>query len=217
MVGTDLEDVDARKRVAAGGQQAITESQDPMIQLAVLTDPRARELRKIFEQQVEEPQRQAYAKIAAARFTVLGTSTYPDATFTLRLSLGTVKGYEQDGQQIPPWTTMGGTFRHAEAHGSVPPFRLPERWLERRDRINQSTPFNFVSTADIIGGNSGSPVVNRDGEFVGIIFDGNLESLVLDFAYTDDVARAISVHSSSIEESLRKIYDAHDLADELGR
>jgi hypothetical protein len=217
IAGSDLEDVDARKRVAAGGQKAIADSQDPMIQLAVLIDPRARELRKIFEQQVEEPQRQAYAKIASAQFKVLGTSTYPDATFTLRLAFGTVKGYEKDAQQVAPWTTMGGAYGHAEAHGSVPPFKLPERWLERRDQLNQSTPYNFVSTADIIGGNSGSPVVNRKGEFVGIIFDGNIESLVLDFAYTDDVARAVSVHSSAIEESLRKLYDASNLADELGR
>jgi len=217
VAGTTLADVDQRRSVAAGGQQAILESQDPMIQLAVLIDPRARELRKIFEQQVEEPQRQAYAKIAAAQFKVLGTSTYPDATFTLRLAFGTVKGYEQDAQQILPWTTMGGAYSHAEAHGSVPPFELPQRWLQRRDQIDGSTPYNFVSTADIIGGNSGSPVVNRKGEFVGIIFDGNLESLVLDFAYTDDVARAVSVHSSAITEALRKLYDASDLADELGR
>ncbi|MBL8849882.1 MAG: S46 family peptidase, partial [Planctomycetaceae bacterium] len=217
ITGTTLMDVAARRQVAAGGLQAIADSQDPLIQLALSIDPRSRELRATFEQQVEEPQHQAYAKIAAARFKVLGSSTYPDATFTLRLAFGTVKGYEEGGQQIEPWTTMGGAYDHAEAHGSVPPFKLPQSWLERRSQIDLATPFNFVSTADIIGGNSGSPVVNQRGELVGIIFDGNLESLVLDFAYTDDVSRAVSVHSSAIREALRNIYSAESVADELGR
>ncbi|MFO1094871.1 MAG: S46 family peptidase [Planctomycetaceae bacterium] len=215
--GTKLADVAERKRIAAGGAQAIAESQDPMILLAKQVDPRSRELRKVFEQEIEEPQRQAYAKIAAARFAILGSSTYPDATFTLRLAFGAVRGYEQAGNQIPPWTTIGGAYEHAIAHGSVDPFELPKRWLDGRAQLNLDTPFNFVSTADIIGGNSGSPVVNKAGELVGIIFDGNLESLVLDFAYTDDVARAVSVDSRAIRESLRKLYDATPLADELGR
>lgn len=215
--GTQLADVAERKRIAAGGAQAIAESTDALIQLAKDVDPRSRELRTIFEQQIEEPQRQAYAKIAAARFAVLGSSTYPDATFTLRLAFGTVSGYELGGQLVPAWTTLGGAFEHAQAHGSVPPFQLPQSWLDHRSDINLQTPFNFVSTADIIGGNSGSPVVNRAGELVGIIFDGNLESLVLDFAYTDNIARAVSVDARAIQESLRRIYDAGALADELGR
>jgi hypothetical protein len=215
--GCTLIDVEARKKVAKGGQQAIESSKDPMIQLVRSIDPRARELRKVLEQQVEEPQRQAYAKVAAARFATLGSSTYPDATFTLRLAFGIVKGYEDEGKQIPPWTTMGGTFKHAEAHGSKEPFELPESWLKNKAKIKGDTPFNFVSTADIIGGNSGSPVINKAGEVVGIIFDGNLDSLVLDYAYSDTRARAVSVHSSAIREALQKVYNAESLAAELGK
>ena len=147
---------------------------------------------------------------------MLGSTTYPDATFTLRLAFGAVKGYQDGASTVPPWTTSGGTFKHAEAHGSVAPFALPQRWLERRDKLTAETPYNFISTADIIGGNSGSPVVNQAGEVVGIIFDGNIQSLVLDYAYTDEQARAVSVHSSAIQEALRKIYDAGELANELG-
>jgi hypothetical protein len=213
--GTKLSDVKFRKQLADGGRAAIESSDDPMIALARTVDGPARKIRKTYEDKVEEPLRQAYAKIAKARFAIEGENTYPDATFTLRLAYGQVKGYEDQGQRVPAWTTMGGTFRHAAAHGSVPPFQLPPKWLADKDKINPDTPFNFVSNADIIGGNSGSPVVNRAGEVVGIIFDGNIQSLVLDFVYTDQQARAISVHSSAIIEALRKIYDAKDLADEL--
>ncbi|HZN34997.1 MAG TPA: S46 family peptidase [Pirellulaceae bacterium] len=215
--GSKLADVAERKKLAGGGQAAIAASKDPLIKLAKAVDPRSRELRTMFEQQIEEPQRQAYAKIAAARFAVLGSTTYPDATFTLRLAFGAVKGYEDEGRKIEPWTTMGGTFGHAEAHGSKDPFELPPSWLKNRDKISANTPFNFVSTADIIGGNSGSPVVNKAGELVGIIFDGNIQSLVLDYAFSDVQARAVSVHSASIQEALRKIYSATALADELGK
>jgi hypothetical protein len=213
--GTKLADVAFRKQLAAGGKSAIETSDDPMIALARTVDGPARKVRKTYEDKVEEPLRQAYAKIAKARFAAEGESTYPDATFTLRLAFGQVKGYEFEGQKQPPWTTVGGTYKHAANHGNVPPFELPAAWRKDKDKLNADTPFNFVSTADIIGGNSGSPVVNRAGELVGIIFDGNLESLVLDFVYTDKVARAISVHSSAIIEALRKVYDAGSLADEL--
>jgi hypothetical protein len=212
---TKLADVDVRKRLAAGGKSAIETSDDPMIALARLVDPPARKVRKTYDEKVEEPLRQAYAKIAKARFAIEGESTYPDATFTLRLAFGQVKGYDDEGRTLPPWTTMGRTFEHAAEHGSVPPFELPKRWRDDKDKIRADTPFNFVSTADIIGGNSGSPVVNRAGEVVGIIFDGNLQSLVLDFVYTDKIARAISVHSAAILESLRTIYGADDLVKEL--
>jgi hypothetical protein len=213
--GTKLADVAVRKQLAEGGASAIAASDDPMIVLARTVDPAARKVRKAYEEKVEEPLRQAYAKIAKAKFAIEGTSTYPDATFTLRLAFGQVKGYEEQGRPIPPFTTMGGAFKHAAEHGNVDPFKLPASWLEHKDKINAETPFNFVSTADIIGGNSGSPVVNRAGEIVGIIFDGNIQSLVLDFVYTDHEARAVSVHSSAILESLRKIYNAPELADEL--
>jgi len=213
--GTKLGDPEERKKLAAGGVKAIAASDDPMIALARLVDKPSRDVRKIYEEKVEEPQRQAYGKISRARFAMGGGETYPDATFTLRLAFGVVKGYEEGDEQFAPWTTIGGGYAHAEQHANRDPFALPESWLAAKDKLDLDTPFNFVSTADIIGGNSGSPVVNRQGEFVGIIFDGNLESLVLDFVYTEKEARAISVHSSAIVEALRKVYDAGDLADEL--
>jgi hypothetical protein len=215
--GTRLADVEFRKQLAAGGVRAIEACHDPMIELARLVDPAARQARKIYDEKVEEPQHQAYAKIAKARFAVEGTNIYPDATFTLRLAYGVVRGYTELGRQVPPWTTFGGAYRHEAEHGSREPFALPPRWIERKDRLDLRTPFNFVCTADIVGGNSGSPVVNRQGEFVGIIFDGNLGSLAWDFVYTTDSARSLAVHSSAIREALRKVYDAQALADELGR
>jgi hypothetical protein len=213
--GTTLKDVAVRKRLADGGLKAIQESNDPMIQLAKLIDPESRRIRQVFEQQVDEPQRQAYGKIANARFAVYGSSIYPDATFTLRLAFGEAKGYTEAGQQIPWATTLGGTYEHAAAHYNKEPFELPKIWNERKSRLTLSKPFNFVSTADIIGGNSGSPVINRQGELVGIIFDGNIESLALDYTYTDKEARAVAVHSAGILEALRKVYEANRLVTEL--
>ncbi len=215
--GSKLRDVAVRRKLAQGGKAAIEASKDPMIQLALLVDGPARKVRRTLEEQVDEPLRQAYAKIAKARFAVSGTEDYPDATFTLRLSFGVVKGYDELGQPQPPWTTLGGAYKHSAEHHNREPFNLPKRWLDGKDRLNLNTPLNFVSTADIIGGNSGSPVVNRKGQFVGIIFDGNLESLVWDFIYTEKVGRAIAVHSAAIEETLRKLYGAGALADELGK
>jgi hypothetical protein len=214
--GTKLRDVALRKRLAEGDLKAVQESDDPMIQLARLVDAPARRVRKTYEEKVEEPLRQAYAKIANARFARLGTGVYPDATFTLRLAFGTVKGYAEQGRPVPPWTTIAGAFGRSTEHDNKPPFDLPQSWLHRKDKLDLATPMNFVATADIIGGNSGSPVVNRNGELVGIIFDGNLESLVLDYVYTDERARALAVHSAAIVEALRKVYDAGKLADELG-
>jgi hypothetical protein len=195
--------------------KAIDNSDDPMIKLAKLVDPPARRIRQTFEVQVDEPQRQAYGKIANARFAVYGSGVYPDATFTLRLAFGKVKGYMEAGQKIPWDSTLGGTFERAAAHENKDPFQLPAIWQDRKDKLNLSTPFNFVSTADIIGGNSGSPVVNRQGELVGIIFDGNIQSLVLDYIYTDQEARAVAVHSAGILEALRKVYGADRLVGEL--
>ncbi len=213
--GTKLNDVEFRKKLVEGGVDAVKGCKDPLIQLALLIDPEARKLRKLFDEKFDEPQRQAYKKIANALFKVKGPDQYPDATFTLRLSFGEVKGFEENGEMVAAYTTMGGAFAHAKKHHDVDPFKLPESWIKHEKDIKADTPFNFVSTADIIGGNSGSPVVNRKGEFVGIIFDGNIESLVLDFVYEDKVARAVSVDSRAIIEALRKIYNANDLADEL--
>jgi len=215
--GTRLADVGFRRQLFGGGLAAIAASPDPMLQLARLVDEPARRVRKTYEEKIDEPQRQAYAKIAQARFAIGGTDLYPDATFTLRLAFGAVRGYRELGQQVPPWTTIGGAYRRDAEHHHQEPFQLPPAWLARKDRLNLSTPLNFVCTNDIIGGNSGSPVVNRRGELVGIIFDGNLESLVWDFVYTAEKGRALAVHSSAIVEALRKVYDAQRLADELGR
>lgn len=213
--GTKLRSVEVRKELAQASPQALRESQDSMIQLALLVDAPAREVRKVYEEQIEEPMRQAYAKLADARFALYGTEVYPDATFTLRLAFGLVKGYEEAGRHVRPFTTMAGLYERSKEQGNVYPFELPQRWIKRKGKLDLDTPFNFVSTADIIGGNSGSPVVNRNGEFVGIIFDGNIQSLILDFIYTEDQARAVSVHSAAILEALKKVYSADRLAKEL--
>jgi hypothetical protein len=215
VLGSKLADADVCKKLAEGGQPAIEESRDPMIELARLVDGPARAVRKTYEENVDEPQRQAYGKLAQARFAAYGKGIYPDATFTLRLAFGEVKGYTERGQRIQWATTLGGTYEHAQAHGNKVPFELPGSWIERKDRMKLDAPFNFVSTADIIGGNSGSPVINRNAEVVGIIFDGNIHSLVLDFIYTDEQARAVAVHSAGIIEALRNVYDAEALVKEL--
>src|SRR5712671_2558100 len=212
--GTKMRDVALRKRLYQEGKAAVDAAHDPMIDLARLIDSEARSVRKIVETQSESKQ-QAHAQIAKARFAIEGTSSYPDATFTLRLAYGAVKGYEENGAQIPFQTTLAGLYQRGEEHKNQPPFDVPPRWLKRKGRLDLKTPYNFVCTADIIGGNSGSPVVNRKAEFVGIIFDGNIQSLVLDFAFTEKQARAVSVCSQAIIEALRKVYDAKDLADEL--
>jgi hypothetical protein len=213
--GTKLKNVKLRKKLYEGGQKAVEAANDPMIALARLVDPEARAVRKVMETDVEEVQRQAYGDIAKVKFALEGTSTYPDATFTLRLAFGQVKGYEENGKQVPFETTFAGLYQRAEDMKNRPPFDLPPRWVEKKDKLNLKTPFNFVCTADIIGGNSGSPVINRRAEVVGLIFDGNIQSLMLDFAYSDEQARALAVHSAGIVEALRKVYDAGELADEL--
>jgi hypothetical protein len=212
--GTKVKDVGIRRKLYEGGLAAVTVAHDPMIELARLVDGEARAERKVIETQGEVKQ-QAHARIAKARFALEGTSNYPDATFTLRLAYGVVKGYTESGQRIPAHTTFAGLYERAAEHQDQPPFDLPKVWHDRKRRLELNTPFNFVSTADIIGGNSGSPVVDRQGELVGIIFDGNLPSLVLDFIYTEEQARAVSVDSRGILEALRKVYDAKILATEL--
>src|SRR5438094_432065 len=212
--GTKLKDVAVRKDLYGKDAAALQAAHDPMLDLARLTEGPARDARKIHDAQ-EEIKKQAYAEIAKARFAIEGTGTFPDATFTLRLSYGTVRGYEQDGKQIPAFTDFAGLYQRSAEHDNRPPFDLPKRWVDKKASLNLATHFNFVSDADIIGGNSGSPVVNRANEFVGIIFDGNIQSLVLDCIYTDTQARAVSVDSAAIIEALRKVYDAGVLADEL--
>jgi len=213
--GTKVRDPELRKKLFEGGKTAVDAAKDPMIELARLVDAPSRAVRKRFENEVDEPKRQAHSALAKAKFAMDGDKVYPDATFTLRLAFGTVKGYTEDGQPVPPFTTMDGLFKRSADQGNKGPFELPKRWVERKDKLDLKTPFNFVCTADIIGGNSGSPVINKNAEVVGLIFDGNIESLVLDFIFDDTVARAVSVDSRAITEALRKVYDANDLADEL--
>ena len=212
--GTKLKDVAVRKDLYGKDAAALQAAHDPMLDAARMIDAPAGEARKIHEVQ-EEIKQQAYAEIAKARFAVEGTSNYPDATFTLRLSYGTVRGYEEDGKQIPAFTNFEGLYQRSAEHENQPPFDLPQRWIDKKASLNLSTQFNFVSDADIIGGNSGSPVVNKANEFVGIIFDGNIQSLVLDCIFSDKQARAVSVDSAAISEALRKVYDAQPLANEL--
>jgi hypothetical protein len=215
ITGTRLKEVDERKKLYSGGIGAIDASEDPMIKLAKMIDPVSRALRKTMETEVEEVKRSAHAEIAKANFALEGTNTYPDATFTLRLSFGPVKGYEENGKKVPFETTFAGLYQRSAENANRPPFDLPPRWVERKDRLDLKVPYNFVCTADIIGGNSGSPVINRDAEVVGLIFDGNIQSLALDFAYSEEQARAVAVHSAGIVEALRKVYDAGNLAEEL--
>jgi hypothetical protein len=213
--GTKLKDVAFRKELAAGGIQAIEASTDPMIVLARTIDSRARELRKRFESEVTGVERTNYSKIARAKFDTEGTKLYPDATFTLRLSYGAVKGYMENGKKITPFTTLGGLYDRAAAFKSEFPYDLPSRWMEKKSAVNLNTQFNFVSTNDIIGGNSGSPTINKEGELVGLIFDGNIQSLVGDFIYDESVNRAISVDVRAMQEVLRKVFGANEIADEL--
>jgi hypothetical protein len=213
--GSKLADPKLREELYDGGKDAVAKSKDPMIELARTVDEEARKVRKEYETQVEEVKRQAYAEIAKVKFALEGTNTYPDATFTLRLAYGVVKGYEEDGKQVPFETTFAGLYERSKEHHDQPPFDLPERWVKNKDKLDLKTPFNFVCTADIIGGNSGSPVINKEAEVVGLIFDGNIQSLVLDFEFTEVQGRAVAVHSRGIIEALRKIYGANDLADEM--
>ena len=213
--GTKLKDVAFRKELAAGGSKAIESSTDPMIVLARTIDPKARELRQRYENEVTGVERPNYSKIARARFETEGNKLYPDATFTLRLSYGAVKGYMENGKKVAPFTTLGGLYDRAAQFKSEFPYNLPSRWMEKKPAINLSTPFNFVSTDDIIGGNSGSPTINKNAELVGLIFDGNIQSLVGDFIYDESVNRAISVDVRAMNEVLRKVFDANEIADEL--
>ncbi|WP_020472732.1 S46 family peptidase [Zavarzinella formosa] len=216
LMKTKLFDVAERKKLLEGGKEALRKSDDPMILLALILDTHARAVRKKFEEQVEEPERQAYGELAKVRFAVLGRTVAPDATLTLRLAYGVVKGYEAEGKQIPYATTFGGLFEKADRQEHKEPFDLPKRWLDGQSKVDPAAPFNFASTADTIGGNSGSPVLNRAGEFIGINFDRNRHGLVRNFVYTDVQARHISVHSKGILEAL-KLYDCPALLKELGK
>ena len=213
--GTKLTDAAVRKQLIDGGQEAVAHSTDPLIVLGRALDPIARAQQKALEHDVTSISSAARQKIGQARFAVYGAAAYPDATFTLRLSYGKVSGYPMNGTKAPYKTTFFGLYAESADFDDQPPFKLAPRFNQKRAQIEMATPLNFVTTNDIIGGNSGSPVVNRAGELVGLIFDGNIESLVGRFVYEEERNRAVAVHAGGIVHALRTVYDAGPLADEL--
>jgi hypothetical protein len=215
VTGTKLADPAFRKQLVEGGEAAVAASNDPMIVLARKLDPLVRENRKWFENNVESIEQRAGEQLGKARFAAYGKSTYPDATFTLRLSYGEVKGFPMNGTIVPPKTTLFGLYDRAASFNYDGPFDLPSRYKEGRYKLNLATAYNFATTNDIVGGNSGSPVINRDGEVVGLIFDGNIDSLVGDFVYDIETNRAVAVHTAAMTEALMKLYHAQPLVDEL--
>jgi hypothetical protein len=210
--GSKLANVATRKQLFEGGKAAVDASKDPLIALARLVDPDARPVRKRYEDEIESALDKAHEAIATVRFETYGTSLYPDATFTLRFSYGAVKGWIERGQPVPPFTNIRGAF---ERETGEDPFALPKSWLNARAKLNLDTPFNFVTTNDIVGGNSGSPVIDKDARIVGLIFDGNIDSLGGDYGFDERVNRAVAVHSSAIVEALKVVYGAGRIADEL--
>jgi hypothetical protein len=213
--GTKLADPAFRKSLMDGGEDAVAASNDPMIVAARGADPVWRASYAYYRDSVISVFDAAGEKLGKARFAVYGKSAYPDATFTLRLSYGTVDGYPYNGTIAPPFTTFYGLYNRSASFSNKPPFDLTPKEAAARDKLDLATPFDFVTTNDIIGGNSGSPVVNREGELVGLIFDGNIESLAGDFVYNGTKNRAVAVHSAGMIEGMRKIYGAGALADEL--
>lgn len=212
--GTKIDDVAFRRQLYAMTPEELARVDDPMLALARALDADARAGRKLIETQNEIKQ-QAHARIAQVRYAKDGDKVSPDATFTLRLAYGTTKGLEQDGEWIPPYTDIAGTFTRAAARNFVPPYHLPASWLGAKDRLKGDTPYNFIHTCYSIGGNSGSPTLDRNGEFIGILFDGNIHSLVWNYAYTDTVARSVSVDVRGILEAMRTVYGADALVAEI--
>jgi Peptidase S46 len=213
--GSKLADVAVRKQLIEGGEAAINASTDPMIVLARKLDPMRRELIKWEQDNVQSAVDQAGEALGKARFAAYGKSTYPDATFTLRLSYGQVKGYPMNGTKAPSKTTLYGLYDRAYSFDLKPPFNLPARFAEGKKNLDLSTPLDFVTTNDITGGNSGSPVINRDAEIVGLIFDGDIESLVGSYVYDITANRAVAVHTAAMTEALRKLYHADGLLNEI--
>jgi hypothetical protein len=213
--GTKMGDAAFRKSLLDGGEAAVAASTDPMIVAARRVEPILRETNRRIRDTISSVLTPAGEKLGKARFLVYGKDAYPDATFTLRLSYGAVDGYPYNGTIAPPFTTFYGLYDRAASFSNKPPFDLTPKQAAGRDKIDLSTPLDFVTTNDIIGGNSGSPVVNRDCELVGLVFDGNIESLAGDFVYDGSKNRTVAVHSAGMIEGLRKLYGADALADEL--
>ncbi|HXL25706.1 MAG TPA: S46 family peptidase [Chthoniobacterales bacterium] len=214
VTGTKLKNVQFRRQLYDGGLAALSAAADPMIEFAQAADETARHARQVVNEQ-DEVANKAYAQIAKAKLALGNGQFAPDATFTLRLSYGLIEGYAEEGKPIPAFTDFAGLYQRAEQHENRPPFELPPRWAEKRTALDVHTPFNFVTTADCVGGNSGSPVINRNGEFVGILFDGNSQSLSWDYLYSDEQGRSVAVDSRAILESLRKVYQLPALVNEL--
>jgi len=215
IAGTRVDDVDFRRELVRGGPKALSQTDDPLIALCRRLDRHYRAMRQFYEDVIESVESREGDLIARARFAIHGKRIYPDATFTLRFSYGRPLGYDWDETRVPCNTTFYGLFDRAESFRQIPPYRLPPRVMAARKKLALETPLNFVSTHDITGGNSGSPVINRRAEVVGLIFDGNVQSFANSYVYTQDAARAVSVHSSGILEALRRIYGMTGLLREL--
>jgi hypothetical protein len=210
--GTQLADPAVRKALWDGGAAAVNASTDPMIALARAIDPDARAVRKIYEDEVQAPVATGQEKIAKARFAVLGTKVYPDATFTLRMSYGDVRGWTEKGQQVEPFTKLSRLYERTTGED---PFRLPQRWLDARTKLDPNTPFDYATTHDIVGGNSGSPLVDAQGRLVGLAFDGNIHSIAGSYWYDERMNRAVAVHPAIIVAALRDVYGAKSIAAEI--
>ena len=211
--GSKLADPKVRLQLFDGGQAALKAVNDPLIELARAVDAESRRLRKIYESDVVGPQSRAQQAIAEARFKVYGTGLYPDATFTLRLSYGAVKGWSEAGERVDPFTQLRRMYDRATG---APPFALPKRWLDARSRLDLTTPANFVTTNDIVGGNSGSPLVNARGEIVGLAFDGNIHSIAGSYWFDEEKNRTVAVHPAFMRTALASVYQAQALVRELG-
>jgi len=211
--GSQLGDPKVRKQLWDGGAAAIEASRDPMIRFAKLVDAEARALRKQMEDEVEAPEDAAAERIAAARFKAYGTSVYPDATFTLRLNYGTVQGWNEAGKPVVPFTQLATLFDRATG---ADPFRIPDSWLKVRESLDPQTRFNLSTNSDIVGGNSGSPLINARGEVVGLMFDGNIHSISGSYWFDTEKNRAVAVHPAIMREALTEVYGATTLAAELG-
>jgi hypothetical protein len=212
LIASKLADPSLRKQLWEGGAAAVRASTDPMIRFALKIDAAGRAIRKTYEERVSSPVAAASERIAKARFAVYGTSVYPDATFSLRLSYGKIAGWTEPGRTILPFTNFAGLYERATGQ---PPFELTPRWVEAQSKLDLKTVFNMSSDNDIIGGNSGSPLIDAKGEVIGAIFDGNIHSLGGDYYFDPKLNRSVTVSTAAITEALNKVYGQTGLISEL--
>lgn len=213
--GTKMGDPAFRKSLVEGGRKAVEASKDPLVRFALRLEPFYREMRDWYQDEVESVATSAGERVAKARFAAFGKTAYPDATFTLRLAVGKAVGYEQGTTLVPFKTTLGGLYARSDSFDGRPPFDLPPLLAAARGRADLKAPLNFVSTNDITGGNSGSPTINRSLRLVGLIFDGNVESMSNEYLYDEERGRALSVHAGGILEALKSVYGMDALTAEL--